>query len=239
MNVQQLVQLALKQSGVLGIGQSASAEDTNDAFTLLNMMLGQWAIKRWLVYGLQDVSITSTGAQTYTYGSGGNFNYPQTDHLESAYARLLTGVPNNTTPDFPLQLINSYEDYGRIRLKNLSTFPQYVFYDAAYPLANVSFYPVPPSGQFSLHLIVKTPILSFSSLTQTINLPNQYQEALLYNLALRLRPMYQLPQDAQLNGLAGASLDALRMSNAQVQRLVMPSGLRNGGGYNPISDQVT
>ncbi len=239
MTVLDLITLALKQAGILGVGQSPAAEDTNDAFTLLNMMLGQWAVKRWLVYGLQDISIASTGTETYTYGLGGNFNYPQTDHLESAYARLTTVALPANQPDFNIQLINSYEDYGRIRLKSLTTFPQYVFYDNAYPLANVSFWPIPQASQFMLHLIVKQPLSAFTSLTQSINLPPQYQEPILYGLALRLRTNFQLPPDPQLQMLANQALDALRLSNAQVPRLRMPTGLRTGGGYNPISDQVT
>jgi hypothetical protein len=34
-----IINLALKMSGVLGIGQTASAEDSNDALTVMNMML--------------------------------------------------------------------------------------------------------------------------------------------------------------------------------------------------------
>lgn len=237
MTVYDLILLALKQAGVTGVGQAPAPEDTNDAFTLLNMMLGQWAVKRWLIYGLQDVSIMSTGAETYTYGIGGNFNYTQTDHLEAAYARLTT-VSLPVQPDFPLELINSYEDYARIRLKSLTTWPQFVFYDAAYPLANVSFYPIPTAGEFQLHLIVKQVISQFTSLTQVINLPPQYQEPILYNLAIRLRPMYQLPADQQLFMLAKSSLETLRLSNAQVPRLHMPPGLQTGGAYNPWTDQV-
>ena len=57
-----IINLALKMAGVLGVGQTASAEDSNDALTLLNQMLAQWQRQRWLVYSLDDVSFTATGA---------------------------------------------------------------------------------------------------------------------------------------------------------------------------------
>lgn len=237
MTVLDLITLALKQAGVVGIGQSVQAEDANDSLTLLNAMLGQWAVRRWLVYGLQDVEVLSTGAQTYTYGPGGTFNMPSTDHLESAYFRLLNGT-NPQQPDFPLELITSYEDWSRIRLKTLVTWPQYVFFDGSYPLANVMFWPIPAAGLYQLHLITKQPINAFTGLTQTINLPPQYQEALLYNLGMRLRTQYQLPPDMQLKALADAAVMTLRDSNAQVPRLQMPDSLPGGGWYNPWSDRT-
>lgn len=41
-NASSIINLALKMAGVLGIGQTASAEDSNDALTLMNAMLAQW-----------------------------------------------------------------------------------------------------------------------------------------------------------------------------------------------------
>ena len=34
-----IIQLALKTANVLGVGQTASAEDTNDAFNVMNLSL--------------------------------------------------------------------------------------------------------------------------------------------------------------------------------------------------------
>ena len=237
MTVLDLITLALKQAGVVGVGQSVQAEDSSDSLALLNAMLGQWAVRRWLVYALQDVSIEATGVQTYTYGPGGNFNYASTDHLEAAYFRL-TNTVQPQEPDFPLELITSYEDWARIRLKSLTTWPQFVFFDGSYPLANVMFWPIPSANMYQLHLITKQPVSAFTGLTQTIALPPQYQEALLYNLGLRLRTHYQLPPDPMLKSLADASLMTLRDSNAQVPRLKIPGSLPGGGWYNPFSDQV-
>lgn len=237
MTVLDLITLALKQAGVVGVGQNVSAEDSNDSFTLLNAMLGQWAVKRWLVYALQDISLVSTGAQSYTYGPGGDFNAPSTDHLESAYMRLLNAT-SPQQPDFPLELITSYEDWGRIRLKTLQTWPQYAFFDGNYPLATVRFWPSPTSALYEMHLITKVPISAFTGLSQTISLPAAYQEAILYNLGLRLRTAYQLQADPQLNALAAQALSTLRYSNAQVPRLRMPEALPSGGWYNPWNDQV-
>lgn len=91
----ELINLALKQAGVLGVGQTASAEDTNDAFRLLNMMLAQWSLKRNIVYRITDTAFAATGAETYTVGPGGDFNMPRPSKLVGAYCRQLL------SPDIP------------------------------------------------------------------------------------------------------------------------------------------
>ena len=115
-----IINLALKMAGVLGVGQTASAEDSNDALTLLNAMLAQWQRKRWLVYSLDDVSFAATGAQSYTVGTGQNINITRPDRIEAAFVRLVNGTQ---AVDYPLDLLGSREDYNNIALKGLSTFP--------------------------------------------------------------------------------------------------------------------
>ena len=65
---QDIIRAALKKAGVLGVGQSALAEDTNDAYDDMQDMLGQWQRKRWLIWHLVDYSVLSTGAQSYSVG---------------------------------------------------------------------------------------------------------------------------------------------------------------------------
>lgn len=237
MKVQDIITLALKYIGVLGVGLTAQAEDSNDAFTILNMMLTEWQTQRWLVYALVDSAVTSAGALSYTVGIGGTFNIYRPDRLEAAFFRqVINSNPSNI--DYPVQLLQAREDYNRFSLKSLETFPQYVFYDAAYPLGNVFFWPVPPAGLYELHITTKTALAAFTGLTETFNLPDNYQATVVYNLAARLRPMYGLPPDPSLTTLAAGALQVLRNSNAQVPRLQMPADLKKGGQYNVFSDQV-
>src|SRR6185503_12347218 len=161
--IDSIISPALKKSGALGVGQTALAEDTNDALRELNGMIGQWNRKRWLVYDLIDTAITSTGAQSYTVGSGGDFNIPRPDRLEFAYFRLLNATGQNQV-DYPLEILPSREDYSRITLKQLSTWPSYAFLDSGYPTGTVYFWPIPPANSYQLHILTKNPISAFTSL---------------------------------------------------------------------------
>ena len=233
-----LINLALLDSGVIGQGQSASGEDVNNAFTRLNMMMAQWNRKRWLVYALVDTAKVSTGAQSYTLGIGGDFNIARPDRLEDGnYVRILTaGVTQQT--DYPLKLINSHEDYNQIIIKSMGTFPQAVFYDTQYPLGVLRFWPIAQASTYELHILTKTPLNGFASLASPVNLPDEYQAVILYNLQVRLRAAYRLPPDPIIIALAKDALNVIRNSNTQIPSLRMPAAvLNNGKPYNIYSDQ--
>lgn len=233
---QDIVTQALKKSGVLGVGQTALAEDINDGFTDLNDMLAQWRRKRWLVYHLVTMSFTSTGAQSYTIGPGGNFNVAERpDKIDSAFFRQLnTTSPNQV--DYPLKIIDAREDYNRITLKGLVTFPEYLFYDSAYPTGLLYPWPVIQSGLYELFITIKEQLTAFTGLSQSIVLPPEYMAALKWNLAARLRPSYQMPPDPSVVALAKDSLNVIRNANAQIPTLKMPAALTRRGIYNIYSD---
>lgn len=236
--VNDILLLALKKAGALGVGQNAQAEDISDAFTEANYLLAQWNRKRWLVYNLVDTAFTSTGALSYTVGAGQNFNLTaRIDRLEFAYFRLLN-LTGQYQVDYPLQLLQSREDYSRIALKSLSTWPSYAFLDSGYPVGNVYFWPVPPANSYELHIITKDVLAAFTTTAQVVNLPPEYEMALLYNLAVRLRISYQMPSDPALVALAQDAVNVLRNANAQVPALRLPTSLLRGGLYNIYSDQV-
>lgn len=233
-----IINLALKDAGVVGVGQSALAEDVNDAFTKLNWMLSQWQRKRWLVFQNVDLPFVSTGAQTYTVGPGGNFNVPiRPDKLEAAYFRqLIQSQPNQV--DYPLTIIPSMENYSKIALKKLSTFPQGIYYDPGYPTGTIYPWPVPQSTIYEIHLIVKQQLTQFANLSDTVNLPEEYRSALELNLVTRLWPQYGLQPDEMVLGLARDALNVIRGANSQIATLSMPNDLVRDGRYNIFSDQV-
>lgn len=233
---QDIIRAALKKAGILGVGQTALSEDTNDAFDDMQDMLGQWQRKRWLIWHLVDYAFTSTGATSYTVGPSGNFNInPRPDRIESAFFRqIVSSNPNQI--DYPLQIIESREDYNRISLKTLSTFPQYLFYDSAFPTGLAYPWPLPLASIYQIHLTVKETLAQFTSLGQQISLPLEYFAALKFNLAVRLRQAYQMPPDPILIGLAKDALNVIRNANLQIPRLQIPADLVRPGLYNIFSD---
>lgn len=229
-----LIALALRTSGALGIGQTANAQDTADAKTCLNSMLSTWQVKRWLVPGLSDVWIASTGAQSYSVGVGADFDIIRPDRIEKAFARQNYGAMPYTL-DWTVQSIEAHEDYADIGLKMLgysqNGVPGYVFYDSSYPLARVYFWPV-PSTRYELHLLVKASIIPVpADTTVEIEIPVEYDRALIYGLASDMVALMGLKPRPDIEAKARGALAAVRGANLQVPLLRLPPGLAGYSGY--------
>ena len=237
---QALITLALKSAGILGVGQTALAEDNTDTFDVLNAMIGQWNRKRWLIYNLIDVSLPTTGAESYSVGPNGDFNVPRVDRLEAAFFRqFVQNVPGQNEVDYPLEILQSREDYNDIALKQLVSWPTYIFFDSGYPMGNVFPWPIPQVGNFELHLTLKNTLASFSTLTQAVNLPPEYIEAIWTNLTVRVCAIYPgAVLTPIVEGLAKASLSTIRVANTQIPRLQMPAGMVRPPLYNVYSGRV-
>lgn len=232
-----IIAQALKMAGVVGVGQPAAAEDTADAGFHLNAMLSQWQRKRWLVWHLVDTAKVSTGAQSYTVGPGQDFDIDRPDRIEAAYVRqVIPSQPNQ--PDYPLRLIEAREDYARIALKSLSTWPEYLFYDSAFPNGRIYPWPVPQAAVFEIHILTKDVISQITNWGAALAMPPEYVAAIVWNLAARLRPAYQMPPDPSLVALAKDGLATIRGANAQIGKLRMPNSLGGRGRYNIFSDRT-
>jgi hypothetical protein len=253
---QDLIAFAYRAAGILG--------DLNDGLNLLNMMLAQWQRQRWLVYHLREFKFVGDGVSLFRPMNSGDgslggshngafnndFNNDFTnggfsigaplltgarpDRIETAFARLI-GSP--IPVDFPLGILESWEDYSRVGLKTLASLPQYVFLDAGWPVANLYIWPIPTS-QYEIHVLMKEVLQSFQALTTSFNMPPEYQDAIVWNLAVRLRAFYRKPPDPVTIELADDALRTIRAAYAQVPRIVMPRGLSRRGSYNIYSDNV-
>ena len=219
-----LITLALKDIGALGVGQSISAEDTEDALATLNMMLGQWQGERLSVYHLVDTALRSTGAQSYSVGIGGDFNVPRPIKIESAFARL-SGI------DYPLRIIPSREDYNLIGMKALGSMPSSIYYDPGYPLGTLYFWPV-PNASYELHITTMETLPQFIAPAVPVNLPPEYMAALRYNLAIYLAPSYQIDPMRALSMLAANAKRVLKRMNVQIAQLTMPDAVLRRRRFN-------
>jgi hypothetical protein len=228
-----LINQALKKANVLGVGQTAGAEDINDAFLELNLMLAEWQTDRFLVYQTVDVSCAATGAQSYTIGPGMNFDVARPDRIEQAFARQNpTGSP--TPVDYPLETLFSREDYDRIRLKSLGSWPQAIYYDRGFPTGSVFVWPI-PNSTFELHLTLMQQLQQFTNPAQAVNLPPLYNRAILYNLTVVLYPMYGLQPNPVVVQLAKKALNRLRGTNAEIPRLVCGDAQGSTNIYDPYN----
>jgi hypothetical protein len=255
-----IVNAALRESGAIGVGQTPTGDDLSDAQARLQWMLQQWERKRWLIYHLVSFSIVSTGAQSYSVGPGGALNTQPSAfnnqfnsafgsnqarsvrpaRIESAFLRqIVQSQPNQI--DYPLERLESMEDYNLIRLKQLQSFPSWFFYDPSWPLGTIYPWPVPQPAIYELHISILEQLpIGFATQAIPINLPYEYYAAMYLNLAIRLKSKYGMRLDPgdPLVSLAKDSLNVLRGANTAIARLQMPRDILRRGLYNVFSDTM-
>ena len=258
---------ALKECGAVGMGQTPTAEDFTDAWARLQWMLQEWNEDRYFVYHLVTKVITTqspltdaNGVQYFPVGPGagssGGFETgantgsapnlvatsQRPEEVASSFLRQPTGGGAGLRIDYPLEALQSQEDYNRIALKTMLSFPGAYYYDPAYPTGRLYVYPFPqPSAGYSLGLSWREQLQpQFLTQATLISLPFQYYSALYLNLAVRLRPVHGIrtaPGD-HLPKLAEGARSVLKSGNAQIPALELPQELSRPGIYNIFSDRT-
>lgn len=229
--VTDIINLALRDAGVIGAGQVASAEDTQDALTTLNQMIAMWRTERLAVYCLKDVSVTVTGAQSYTIGTGGAFNVTRPVEVVGAFWRSL-GL------DYPIRVLNAFEDYQSIGTKTLPSGgpPDYLYYRPNYPLGEVLVWPQPASGEIHLTVMADFPV--YVGVSDDVALPPEYEGAIRFNLAVILAAMFGSQLRADIAQLAKTTKRAIKRINASIPIADMPAAVLPYGRYNINADRV-
>lgn len=240
-----IVKQMLWKAGITGRGITPSSTDTQDALADLNDMLGQWRSQRFMVWDMLNTGFIGDGRRTpYTVGPGGEYNMtPRPNRIESAFVRQLqsTGA-GSLQVDTPLKVWDAREDYDRVSVKGLISFPMGVFLDTAMPLGQLYIYPWPGPGpgQYAVYITTKGSMPVITLQTDMSAFPEPYVPAMKFNGARRLRQAYGrgMKPDPELIRLANESLDVILQMNMQLPEMNMPvSLLQNGGGYNILSDQ--
>lgn len=181
---QNLVDGALRLVGRLGSGDSPSSTESADYLIVLNEMLDSWSAKLGPVYSETVDSLTWTGGSaSMTIGTSGGFNTARPVKILSAFFR------RSGTDDYEINQVTHQQYQGFQRKATVSDTPQYFAYNPTFSssLGTLFVWPV-PSSNWAIRLVSLKPLASVAALSDTVTLPPGFQEAIRYNLAIRLRP---------------------------------------------------
>jgi hypothetical protein len=137
------------------------------------------------------------------------------------------GGPNAV--DLALNIIQAKEDWAKTTIKDLHSLPAHVFYDSAFPIGRVYFWPVPSGSQYEMHLVTKATLPVYTSLYDPLGLPDEYIEALMWSLCVRMQMAYGLPARQDQVGAMRQAINVIQMANTQIGLLHMPSISGRGG----------
>lgn len=229
-----IITRSMKSFGAAAAGETLSSDDAADGLAALNSMIGIENTESTSIFceAINTYALVS-GTQTYTIGSGGVFNQARPQKITWANVLDTSQTPNVRIP----MKILSYEEWANIRVQSLTavTVPSSLYCDMAYPLATIYLYGTPGTN-YSIELYTWQPLSTFAALTTSVSLPPEYEEFLIYNLALRLMPMFPpITSDvaALVVGLAQNAKAKVQKLNAVTPVMFVDAAVRpNRGVFN-------
>lgn len=220
------VSAALRLIGALASGEAAAASDATDGLSALNRMLGTWSNEGLLIYSrVRDQLTLVASTAAYTMGTGGTFSTARPQAILEALIRDETVSP---AAEYPIRMLTLAE-YAAIAIKAVtSTYPTAVYDDGGFPYRTLTLYPV-PSATHKLVIFSQKPLTEIATLDTSVSLPVGYDEAIIYNLALRLAPEYGKQPSDLVVMIAGDSLANVKRAN-QTPRYMRIDDLPVSGG---------
>ena len=200
--IQTITDAAYRKCGIKSPDATASAE----ALEYLNNMLSTWGLDFVIPYVTREHFDLVIGQRTYTVGSGGNFDTTHPFEIEKCFLR------DADDHDHHVSIIGS-GDFDKVRDKDTSRRPTQLYYIPEYPLGKVRFDSKPLLAD-EAHFEVWKHLTEFASLTTTLTLPNEYKEAFIYNLAIKLAEDNSLDLPPSIANTAVTSL--LLLSRARI-----------------------
>ncbi|MSX98156.1 MAG: hypothetical protein F2743_08595 [Actinobacteria bacterium] len=160
-----------------------------------------------------------------------NAYYQRPLSVNSCFVRVNTnsnGVPIiNGGLDYPVAVLN-VEDYESIGLKTLSgPWPKALYYQPTETLGNIFVWPNPSQGE--MHIFVDTLFSKYTTINDTMLLPEGFESCLEWCLAERLMPQYGKASPTQIqmvNAFAAQSKSTIKRTNMKpVQSARFPDSL--------------
>lgn len=222
---------ALELIGVASAEQPIPAVTAMRALQTLNTMLDAWSTEKLLTYSRPKIPLVLVPDRgTYTWG----IQVPPADIPREPPVKLelclLTVDDTSPGLEWPLTILDQTQYEAGIYTKALeSSYPTYVYLDAAPPTATLYVWPI-PTLPYTLQLLPWQAHSPYASYDAVLDWPAGYQDAFETNLGLRLAPFYGVPVAPELRQWAEESKRALYVINTEVGRLSLMPGRAVGSG---------
>lgn len=216
-----LVTDALLEIGVAESGQTVNAEDGAIGLRYLNRLLQRWSNAPAMFAVLPEVSVTLTGAASYTIGPTGGTVAARPLRIDSAVYVDAGGLESPVT-------VLSRAQWDAIAVKAVaSSVVSDVWYDATVTNGTLHVYPKGTTG--TLKAQGASLLTSFAGLSTVVTLPDGYESAIVPSLAIDLAPVFQVQVTKDLRIKATGAIRAIKRMNAEPLHLSV--GLVGGQKY--------
>lgn len=205
-----IIILALKDAQILDEDETPSATLVTDVFTTLKQLLTTWQVTPGFPWASQEISFVPDGSETYTLGLVIGATVSTSNKINSAFYRV-GGL------DYPIEQLDTMEEYNRICLKTLSSYPAVFYYESTYPLGTLYIYPQPNTGE--VHLIMPVSLPEYTGTANALSFPPEYELAIRFSLAEIICIMMGKKLDPAMVGMALKQRKLLGLNNFKMDDL--------------------
>ena len=243
--VRSIITQALQEIGVDSQGDGISAADAVVALERFQNQLDAWQADALTLAVNAQLTFTMPGStNTFTLGPSGDINTQRPVYIDA-----MTYVVPGSSPEVETIMAPMNDDqWDVLSIKTLtSSLPTQFYYNTSFStlLGTIFVWPT-PTQDVTVYVYVKQGPGVPVALSSTILGPPGYQEAFMYQLALRLMtPFARSPNDVPLlvgpQGLANQAFARIKRANMQPGLLGVDAALvpTSGGAYNVLNDSNT
>ena len=202
----QIIEAAHRKLGVVAEGQTLSAENYTNGALALNALLAEFRTLGMPLWARQSYTLTLVAStSTYNIGSGQTVNTPYPLKILQAYR-------NDTSSTSKIEM-DVIADYNFNMLpSNSSGAPIQLSYTPRVNYGVIKIWPTPDSTAASgstVTIVYQRPMEYTASATDTMDLPEEWYKALIFQLAVDLAPEWgiPLPDRQKLEAQADKALD--------------------------------
>lgn len=234
--VSDIATAALRELGVLGAGETATADEADDALTALNNLIDQWAAERLQIYTITRTTWTiNSGDGEYAVGTGADVNVARPVFVE--HVNL---IDTSTDPDHETQLTPLTDDaWSRMPMKALTApMPTCWYYNPTFPTGTLTLWPVPTDSTLAGALYAPAAVAQFAAINTSFALPPGYQRMVTKALALELAPSYERQPSPLLVEQAREARAVVKRANTRLMDLSIDAGalVQGRATYNILCD---
>jgi len=209
--------------------QTLSAKLAAYGLRVFNRMIAAWANENLMIpYTITENFTMVSGTASYSMGTAGTASATRARKLIDCYI-------TETDRSYPIKIIDQ-GSYNDIVDKTLSGRPEFVFYDPLNTVGYLYFYKV-PSSAYTCYLESTKLLMANLALANPITLDTSYEEAIVFNLRIRLAGRnFTMP--ASWRQEARDAKNAIKRLNSSNRQGVMqmPPGIAGSSGYDFQSD---
>lgn len=229
---------AARLAGVVGAGEALQGSDPQDCLTILQDLMDSWQAERLMIFAENSNTFPLTvGKQTYTLGTGGDFNIARPAYIDRMGVQILTG---SLPAEIPMNILD-YNGWAHVVQKGIqANYPLNCWPDNSFPKNNLSFWVIPNTA-CNVVIYSWQPLLTWPDLAATdVTLPPAYSKAVKYNLAIDIGAAFHMPIDGAVAAQALIEKGKIKELNLPDPILACDNMYANTGGqgvYDWRTDQ--